>query len=291
MARTLDQSVLVACLVVALCGCEKPTPIQVKPYSEIGSGPTLRMPGRADWAQAELDSRAQKDNATRDETYQKFLKEMPHSTEFLALYAVFLSDELHDDVRAEKLYKQAMAEPSVVAFAIANYGNFMRVHYQDKNRAEKLYKKALSKDPNDDTTLVLYGLLMYETDRMQQGQNYIDRAHRYGFAHNSRLLVRVDFCRFANGRKDEQDYALYQLRTFLTNRFRASDWDFSPNVKIALAAKHPDSDWLPRLADVCAGRADIAILKPWSAWQRAVRIPEHMIQPRKSSPSPAVEGD
>ena len=291
MVRPLAQVALAACLISVLCGCEKPPPVQIKPYSETVSGPTLRMPGRAGWAQAELDSRAQKDNATRDKTYQEFLKEMPHSTEFLALYAVFVSDELHDDARAEKLYKQALAEQSVVAFAIANYGNFVMVHYKDRKRAEELYKKALAKDPNDDTTLVLYGLLMYETDRMQQGQNYIDRAHRYGFSHNARLLVRVDFCRFVNGRKDEQDYALYQLRSFLINHFRATDWDFSPNIKIALATKHPDPEWLPKLADVCTGKADIAILKPWIAWQRAIRIPEHMIQPRNNGPSPATEGD
>ncbi|MEI7985625.1 MAG: tetratricopeptide repeat protein [Armatimonadota bacterium] len=265
-----------AVLLIPICvSCRQSQPVQTSTSAPINEGPTLRMPGRATWAQAELDSRAQKTDAERDASYKQFAKELPHSPEFLTLYAIFVSDSLHDIPRAEKLYQQALAEPTAGGFTISNYGNFILEYLKDKKKAEALYKRALAKSPNDDTSMAFYGLFLFENGKPDEAQNLIDQAKRYGYSHNQRILVRVDFCRFANGKKEEQGVALYRLRTNMINHFRAQNWDFSPNIKLAMKANHPESAWLERLAAVCSDRADISTLKPWSAWQEAVRIPSN----------------
>jgi tetratricopeptide (TPR) repeat protein len=275
---------VITLLFAAICmGCQKQEAVTINPTDSVPNSPTLRMPGRASWAQAELDSRAQKTDAERDASYRKFAKELSDSTEFLTLYAIFVSDQLHDIKRAEAIYQQSLSLPTANGFTISNYGNFVQEYYKDKKRAETLYIRALKVSPNDDTSMALYGLFLFENGKPEEGQNYFDRAKRYGFSHNQRILMRVDFCRFSNGRKDEQGTALYTLRTNLINHFRAARWDFSPNIRLALQAKHPESDWLERLAAVCSAKADIATLKPWEAWKEAVRRPiPNQIAPTQS---------
>ncbi len=274
-------------LLILICvGCRQTEPVPTSTSAPTNEGPTLRMPGRAAWAQAELDSRAQKTDAERDASYKTFAKELSHSPEFLTLYAIFVSDSLRDIPRAEKLYQRALAEPTASGFTISNYGNFVQEYYEDKKKAESLFKKALAKSPTDDTSMALYGLFLFENGKPEEAQNLIDQAKRYGYSHNQRILVRVDFCRFANGKKEEQGVGLYRLRTNMINHFRAQYWDFSPNIRLAMKANHPESAWLERLAAVCSDKADIATLKPWSAWQEAVRIPSNGI--RSQSPDPNI---
>lgn len=266
-------------------GCDKPEPILTKPYSEIPSGPTLRMPGRANWAQAELDSRAQLTDALRDESYRKFAVELPHSPEFLTLYAIFVSDSLHDIPRAEAIYQQALAEPTAGGFTISNYGNFVLEYYKDRKRAESLYQRALQRTPGEGTALALYGLLMCENGNPKEGLRLIKSVKRYSFSHNQRILVRVDLTRFLCSQdRIEQLEALYTLRINMVNRFRATNWDFSRNIDLAKKSNHQDSEWIDRLALVCAEKADIATLKPWTIWREAVRRPLNENVPKLINP-------
>jgi tetratricopeptide (TPR) repeat protein len=237
------------------------------------SAPTLRMPGRAEWIQAEIDCRAQPTNKLKDEAYQRFTKQIPHSPELLTNYAIFLSDYSHDLKRSEAIYRKAMAEPTVTGFTYSNYGNFVLEYFHDKKKAEALFKKALAMSPRDDTSMILYGLFLLESGKENEGQNLVDQAKRYGFSHNLRILIRTDFCRYSIGKKSDQLFALYTLRTNLVNHFRADNWDFSIDIERAKSAKHSGAEWLQRLADVCSNKADIASLKTWEGWRDAVRPP------------------
>jgi len=47
---------------------------------------------------------------------------------------------------------------------------------------------------------------------------------------------------------------------------RTGVWDFSGVIAQATKMRHPESEWLPKLAVVLAGTAEPATLDAWAAW-------------------------
>jgi hypothetical protein len=68
--------------------------------------------------------------------------------------------------------------------------------------------------------------------------------------------------RTSDSRIARQDEARAEIRSGV----RSENWDFSRIVARARHERREDVEWLERLADVVAGRAEASVLDGWDAW-------------------------
>lgn len=64
--------------------------------------------------------------------------------------------------------------------------------------------------------------------------------------------------------------ALASLKFLVVNReIRTGDWSFSGIIERAKVMGHPEAEWLPKMAEVLAGRSAVSGLEAWPAWRNS----------------------
>jgi protein O-mannosyl-transferase len=195
----------------------------------------------------------------------------PNDAASLSNYAKFLNDIRKDHDTAETMCKRAIDADPTDANALGAYALFLTDVRKNQDAAEAMYKRSLDADPKDADNLGNYARFLFSAGRLGEGNNALNLALN---ALKPDKVLQVDiecwmyaYCfRPTAGRHE----ALKQLKRLMRETdIRTGDWDFSGVIKQAVQLKHPEAEWLPRLAEVLAGRAEPVTLDAWPAWQAA----------------------
>ena len=83
------------------------------------------------------------------------------------------------------------------------------------------------------------------------------------------VAVEIWFYAFAHWPSEKRKEALANLKKILLEGDRSPNWDFSGNIEQARKDKHPDIQWVEKLAAVINEEEDISVLDEWDAWKEA----------------------
>ncbi len=101
-----------------------------------------------------------KDYMRAEKYYLEAIAANPNKANNLGNYAIFLSDQLKDYRRAEEYYLKAIAADPNNANNLGNYANFLIVQLKDDTQAEEYYLKAIAADPNNVKNLGNYAVFL-----------------------------------------------------------------------------------------------------------------------------------
>jgi tetratricopeptide (TPR) repeat protein len=222
-----------------------------------------------DWWQVELRARPLKesDPDAADAIYRDGLERIPNSAELLGNYANFLTDIRKDHDGAEDLYRRAI-EIDPTANKLGNYALFLTDIRKDHDGAEDLYRRAIDADPANANNLGNYARHLICIDDPAGGVAIAERALELA-GDMSELLLELWFYLYANAPEARRKEALTEEKRLLAAGARSPGWDLSCNVARAIEQRHPEGEWLPRLAAVLADEAPITTLDDWEAWRAA----------------------
>ena len=202
-----------------------------------------------------------------EKCYRRALEADPNHANNLGNYAVFLTDIRQDYDEAEKYYRRALEVGPNHANNLGNYASFLYSIREDHDEAEKYYRRAIEVDPNGVKHLGNYAGLLFGLGRGDETTKAWQRAMDVALNQDKKWTV-LDlwFVLFANGEAGRRGEALGHIKQLYRAGVRLPGYTFSHNIKRAKIDGHPDLAWLPKLADVIAGKADAAVLDGWDAW-------------------------
>jgi Tfp pilus assembly protein PilF len=239
------------------------------------------------------------------EMYQRAIEADPRNSRALGNYAVLLTDVFQDHDAAQAMYQRAIEADPKNFLALDGYANFLSSVRKDHDAAQVLYQRAIKAGPNNSNTLGNYAVFLADVRKDEDAARDMfvraieaDLTNSNALGNYARLLLttgRMDegiamlIKAFAELNSDEnpvlnaecwmyayccraiteQRAALTELKALITQGVRTGEWDLSGVIKQALKMAHPHSQWLPKLAEVLAGRADADTLADWVAWQSA----------------------
>jgi tetratricopeptide (TPR) repeat protein len=169
---------------------------------------------------------------------------------------------------AEAMCKRAIEADPKHANAFGSYANFLKKIRKDHDPAEAIYRRAIENDLENTNNLANYAGFLLALGRNPEGLALLDRALQADPA--GATEVECWFYVYAHGPANRRREALAALRRLLiVEGVRSPGWDLSANVSRAVEEKHPESEWLARLATVVNGEAEPSVLAPWIAWNAA----------------------
>ena len=141
---------------------------------------------------------------------------------------------------------------------------------KDNDQAEQFYLRAIEADPNHANTLGNYAGFTLFLGRKETGFELLEKA--ISLLPDSEipgLAAEIWFYAFAHWPSEKRKEALINLKKVLLEGQRSSDWDLSKNIEQARKDKHPDIEWVEKLAAVINEEEDISVLDEWDAWKEA----------------------
>lgn len=265
-----------------------------------------RKEGRKRWWHWDAEAEAEPDIAKRDIIYRKAVEKLPKSSDMLNCYGVFLFDIRKDKEAAGAIFERAVAVGPKDVVTLGNYANFLTdyrkdhdaagVMYEraiaadpdyaihlgnyarfladvrkDKEAAGAMFERAVAADPNETINLGNYARFLLTAGRVAEGLNRLDQAiAKRVEGKPDALVVECWMYAYCCRPKERRAEALGHIKLLVTTTdIRTDNWDFSGVIAQAKTMKHSEAKWLPKLAEVIAGRAEPATLKAWKAWQAA----------------------
>ena len=225
------------------------------------------MPSLGNYANFLTGIRKAHDRA--EEYYRRAVEADPKNVNHLGNYATFLTDirKAHD--RAEEYYHRALEAGPEHASNLGNYAVFLTAIRKDYNRAEEYYRRAIELDPSNLNIIANYSGFLLAQGR-KEGlallEEVLPQLKTWGRAD---LPAECWFYAFAHRPPETRPDALRNLKKAILNGARSPGWDLSLNISRARDERHPDVDWLEKLAAVISNGADIASLNEWEAWAEA----------------------
>lgn len=266
------------------------------------SGETLAEKPWWMWAR---EAASEPDIEKRDFIYRQALDALPNSVELMVSYANFLTNVSEQHDAGEDMYKLAIeADPKDVT-ALSNYASFLTVVRKSYDAAQDLYVRATHVDSPHASVLGGFAAFLtvvrkdydaakamfhraIEADRknaVTRG-NYANLLLTLGQIVDGLAELRIAFAllepdeepilkaecwmyAFCCRDMSEQPVALSELKVLTANGVCTGEWDFAGVIAQAVKLQHAHSQWLPKLADLLAGRADVGALSEWDAWRDA----------------------
>lgn len=202
--------------------------------------------------------------------YQKSLEIDPLNSITMRNYALFLSENRGQYDRAEEMFQKAIEMDPNDQWAVSGYASFLKNVRKDYEHAEEFYRRALQFNPDDANELGNFAGFLLGIGKEKEGRAVLGQAiERLPAPGYSGLAAEIWFYAFAHWQKGRRAEALGNLKRTLLDGERSPDWDLSLNVERAREDKHPDIEWIEKLADVINDKADISVLDGWSAWRKA----------------------
>jgi tetratricopeptide (TPR) repeat protein len=172
-----------------------------------------------------------------------------------------------DPEQAARIYEAGIEQfPNSFAL-LGNYAAFLTTTGRD-DRAEELHQRAIELEPNDGNALGNYARHLIWTGRTEEALPLIQRAFEAGLRPAS-LDLELWLYLYMNGPAEQRRNALTKVKALVLAGVRSPRWDFSGNVKQAIADGHPESDWLKRLSAVATDDLVTAELNGWKEWENA----------------------
>ncbi len=198
--------------------------------------------------------------------YKQAMEANPNNAINLGNYATFLWKNRRDFDGAEAMYKQAMEANPKDATNLGNYADFLAHIRTDLDGAETMYKRAMEVDPNLTIYLANLSGLMLARGK-EEGLTHLQRAlEQLQSKPYPTVELECAFYLYAHGPAEQRTKALETARRLIESGVRSPGWDMSRNVQRAQEDKHPESQWLEKLAKVIGDEAEVEVLNNWSAW-------------------------
>lgn len=208
-----------------------------------------------------------------DEAEKYYLKSIeidPLNSIPMRNYALFLSENRGQVDRAEEFFQKAVGMDPNDQWAVSGYATFLKNVRKEYDRAEELYRRAVELNPDDANELGNFAGFLLGTGKETEGRAVLERAiEQLPAPAYPGLAAEVWFYALAHGKKDKRLEALAKLKEILQNGERSPNWDLSLNIERARRDRHPDIEWIEKLAGVINEKADISILDGWSDWKKA----------------------
>ncbi|MEZ4448014.1 MAG: hypothetical protein R3B09_00960 [Nannocystaceae bacterium] len=208
--------------------------------------------------------------------YRRAIAADPAHAVNLGNLANFLCDVRRDLDGAEAMYRRAIDADPENAANPGNYATFLVDERDDPTAAEAMYRRALEIDPDAPTHLANLGRLLLGLDRTGEGIDAATRALEGAGDEPSELDAECWMYLYCAA-EARRGPALARLRALVVDHgIRTGAWDFSRVIDAARRRGHPESAWLPRLAEALAGAITTDALEGWAAWRDAVDVPSDM---------------
>lgn len=224
------------------------------------------------WIHTEALLRSEANPTIAASLYERALEAAPDDADVLASYSAFLEQERRDFDAAEAMYKRILdTSPKHVQY-LGKYALFLMNQRKDFDAAEAMFERALQAFPNDANNLGNYARLCLSVGRVIEGMDLVDKALLIRDSLGSPEAIDAELWMyvFCCGSPERHPAALQQLRALVEEHtITTGEWDFSGVITQAGVMGHPETTWLPLLADVLAGRRPPSVLDDWPAWREA----------------------
>jgi tetratricopeptide (TPR) repeat protein len=246
--------------------------VQERPDSAIDSAALKEATKQADaaasdwWGVALAAGRFRVSDPDRADAIYREGIESIDDPRLLVAYARFLKNIRNENDRAQEIYERAITAHPDSPVALGNYAFFLKSVRKDHGRARELYERAIAADPNDANSLGNLAGLLLESEDDERVLALIDRAFDNASRADGGLFCELWFYLLAAGQSEDRAGALGALRNLVGAGARSPGWDFSGVIERARRENRPDVEWLEKLADVIAERAEPEILQGWGAW-------------------------
>lgn len=182
-----------------------------------------------------------KDYSNLEKYYLKTLSVDPENDIANGNYALYLNDIKKDYEKAGKYYLKALSVDPESANKNGNYAIYLKEIKKDYENAEKYYLKALSIDPEHAGNNGNYAQFLLGLDRKDKATSFLEKAFELNAGEKTDLLLELWYYKYAHYPEfiDEAEKSIVDL---LSEGIRSIDWNFSDNIKVAIANNHPFPD-------------------------------------------------
>ncbi|HKO38166.1 MAG TPA: tetratricopeptide repeat protein [Solirubrobacterales bacterium] len=220
------------------------------------------------------------DHDRAEELYELALAAEPGHEINLNNFAYFLSSVRQELDRAEELYERAIAAAPQSSYGLRQHAYFQKTARGDLDRAGDLYEQAVATNPEDLESLSDYALMLDEVNESERAEEIYEQALRLD-PENANLLGNYARLSLARGEEDkarslierslvvaeqppllaelciyrlvldpEDEEAKGQLNGLIAAGVRSPGWDFEGVMSVARTRRHPEVEWLERMAEI-----------------------------------------